>query len=127
MSNDLELIFQMQDKLNSRFGMAVNEASKLPDSDKLTWIRNYLQAASVEISEALVEAGSRWWKTKPVEYDKLREEIIDVSHFLFSSYMLAGGTHDMFFNEYKKKNEKNNVRTDWNKVEEKTDDREKLL
>ena len=113
-SNDrLSHIFELQNTLNKSVGVSIEDVKLMSQEDKLKWVRKYLQALSMEISEVLVEVGAKWWK--PFEFDlaKSREEAIDAFHFLVSILILLEISPEDLYKEYQTKNSKNHVRQDW--------------
>ena len=109
----LEIIMKMQDSLNAKVGLSQEEAMKMPLEERMKWIRKYLQALIVEIAEVFEEAGYKWWKSKNINEEALKEELIDALHFLLSAMLLAGMNAEEVFKVYVKKNEKNFTRKDW--------------
>ena len=109
----LEIIMKMQDLLNAKVGLSQEEAMKMPLEERMKWIRKYLQALIVEIAEVFEETGYKWWKSKDINEEALKEELIDALHFLLSAMLLAGMNAEEVFKVYVKKNEKNFTRKDW--------------
>ena len=109
----LEIIMKMQDLLNAKVGLSQEEAMKMPLEERMKWIRKYLQALIVEIAEVFEETGYKWWKSKDINEEALKEELIDALHFLLSAFLLAGMNAEEVFRVYVRKNEKNFTRKDW--------------
>lgn len=111
----LEEIFQLQDKLNARFGWSQEDITSLHQIEQLQKMRNFLEALTIEAGEALKAAGGRWWKIDK-DFQGLshfQEECIDVLHFLISAFLASGGTADDLYRIYVAKNSHNHVREDW--------------
>lgn len=108
-------IFQLQDKLNARFGWSQQELLALPEDERLQRVRNFLEVLLVETGEALKASRARWWKKEKdwQGYEHLKEEIIDCFHFLASAFLAAGGTAEEFYEKYVAKNQFNHERKDW--------------
>lgn len=111
----LEVMFrshgQFNDMVMAKFGLStdrlINGASTLaemePYSDNGVWCRRYLRAARNEIDEALRELPDEWWTKDKASLPKLREELIDVWHFLMSAALAAGMGPAEFAREYFRK------------------------
>ena len=78
----LESIFELQEQLNSRIGVNMNE---MTDEDKEKWILNYVRAMQQELAELTDSVPWKWW-AKYQEFDKqnAKVEIVDLFHFLIS-------------------------------------------
>ena len=115
MQNKLEHIFELQDKLNAKFGWSQAELLALPELERLQRVRNFLEVLSIETGEAIKAAKGRWWKQDKdwQGYEHLKEELVDCLHFLFSAYLAAGGNAADIYEKYITKNQFNHERKDW--------------
>ena len=106
----LEEIFQMQEALNQRIGVQMNEFS---DEDKAKWILNYTRAMQQELAELIDSVPWKWW-AKYQEFDEqnARVEVVDLFHFLISLAQTLGMTADDVHQAYIKKNKVNHERQD---------------
>ena len=106
----LEEIFQMQEALNQRIGVQMNEFS---DEDKAQWILNYTRAMQQELAELVDSVPWKWW-AKYQEFDEqnARVEVVDLFHFLISLAQTLGMTADDVHQAYIKKNKVNHERQD---------------
>lgn len=86
------------------------------EEEKMRSVSRYLDVLFVEVAEAKLAAGCRWWRVSKDTsggMDHLTEELIDCLHFLLSSFIVLGiGPRDIR-NRYIEKNQKNHVRPDW--------------
>lgn len=111
----LEEMLGLQDRLNAKFGMTQEAIMKLPLDDRLQVVRNYLEALVIEVGEAIKSSKGRWWK-KDKDWkgdDDLKEELVDCFHFLFSAWLVAGGSAGELHRMYCEKNNTNHIRKDW--------------
>lgn len=106
----LEEIFQMQEALNQRIGVQMNEFS---DEDKGKWILKYTRAMQQELAELVDSVPWKWW-AKYQEFDEqnARVEVVDLFHFLISLAQTLGMTADDVHQAYIKKNKVNHERQD---------------
>ena len=77
-----------------------------------TWARRFSRKAIVELEELIEELPDEWWTEDRVDFEKAREELIDVFHFVLSCGMALGLTADSFVETYYAKAQKNLDR--WN-------------
>ncbi len=99
----LQDIFERQ----QAFNQSVREQRHL-DFDQETWIQKETLAMLSELSEVLDEVNFKWWKNpKAVNQDALREEIIDLLHFLISMAIDSGMDAEEFHARYVAKNQEN--------------------
>ena len=77
----LENIFELQDVLNRRIGVKMDEMN---DEDRAKWILNYVRAMQQELAELTDSVPWKWW-AKYQEFDKqnAKVEIVDLFTFLF--------------------------------------------
>ena len=68
-------------------------------------------ALLTELTEVLDEVNYKWWKNpKEIDYDKVKEELIDVLHFFISMCITAGMDADEMLRCYLAKNKENYAR-----------------
>ncbi len=106
----LEEIFSMQEALNRRIGVEMDEFS---DEDKGKWILNYTRAMQQELAELVDSVPWKWW-AKYQEFDEqnARVEVVDLFHFLISLAQTLGMSADDVYQAYLKKNKVNHQRQD---------------
>lgn len=110
MSDKLNEIFDMQAKLDGRI---ISDRNIEKSTDE--WVRDLTIAMESEIDEIRREINWKWWKNpKPINYDDLQGEIIDMWHFLASLSMKVGLTADDVHRIYMEKNAENHARQDGN-------------
>lgn len=101
--DQLQDIFERQQAFNA----SVRAQRKL-EFDQCTWIQKETLAMLSELSEVLDEVNFKWWKNaKPVNEDALKEEIIDLMHFLVSMALDSGMDAQEFHARYCRKNQEN--------------------
>lgn len=99
----LEEMFRMQKALD----LEIAESRALTFS-KEEWIQKGVLATLSELSEVLDEVNFKWWKNpKPVVDEKLKEELVDVAHFLLSMCIHSGMSAEELYAIYCKKNQEN--------------------
>ncbi len=104
----LDKIFDMQSFLDNK----ITKERNLSYS-KEEWIQKEVLAMISELSEVLDEVNFKWWKNKKeIDDTKLKEEIVDLLHFLISMSLKAGMSSEEIFSIYMKKNEENIKRQD---------------
>jgi dimeric dUTPase (all-alpha-NTP-PPase superfamily) len=102
-TDKLEQIFELQAKLDRR----VAEGRGL-DYDLRTWIEKESVALMVELAEVLEEAHYKWWKNpEEIQMDSLKDELVDVLHFLISMCLKTGMDAEELRRRYVAKNEEN--------------------
>lgn len=75
----LETIFAMQKSLNDDI-VRLRSLEGIADEE---WIRKNVLAMVSELGELLDEVNFKWWKNeKPVDGKAVREELVDILHFL---------------------------------------------
>ena len=106
----LENIFELQEQLNSRIGVNMNDMS---DEDRTKWILNYVRAMQQELAE-LTDSVPWKWLAKYQEFDKqnAKVEIVDLFHFLISLAQVMGMSAADVHEAYLKKNKVNHNRQD---------------
>lgn len=104
----LENIFELQDVLNRRIGVKMDEMN---DEDRAKWILNYVRAMQQELAELTDSVPWKWW-AKYQEFDKqnAKVEIVDLFHFLISLAQVMGMSAEDVHEAYLKKNKVNHNR-----------------
>lgn len=103
----LEKIFEMQAAFNADLGARRGLENISADE----WQQKLTLAMLSELAEALANTNFKWWKNQaPQDNAALREEIVDMLHFLVSMALRAGMSAQEFFDLYVKKNEENFAR-----------------
>lgn len=102
-TDKLDIIFKLQEGLDN--DIIKNRNLKY---SKEEWIQKEVLAIISELSELLAEVNFKWWKNpKEVNYNNVKEELVDVLHFFISSCLKAGLTSEELYNLYIRKNEEN--------------------
>ncbi len=116
----LENIFELQDVLNRRIGVKMDEMN---DEDRAKWILNYVRAMQQELAELTDSVPWKWW-AKYQEFDKqnAKVEIVDLFHFLISLAQVMGMSADDVHEAYLKKNKVNHNRQESGYAEKNEDD-----
>jgi dimeric dUTPase (all-alpha-NTP-PPase superfamily) len=100
----LEHIFAMQQALNDEVIKRRN-LQDIPDED---WIKMQTLAMMSEMAELLDEVNFKWWKNpKPIDPDRVREELVDILHFFVSMCLRAGMDAGELYRRYLDKNQEN--------------------
>ena len=116
----LDKIFEMQEKLNRRIGINLDN---LGDDEKIKWILNYSRALQQEVSELIDSVPWKWWaKYQKFDRQNARVEVVDIVHFLVSIAQVLGMSADDIFDAYCKKNAINHERQDSGYVTKNKDD-----
>ena len=106
----LEQIFAMQEELNRRIGV---DLQNLTPEEQTKWVLNYTRALTQETSELVDSVPWKWWaKYQEFDLQNARVEVVDLFHFLVSLAQTLGMTADDVFQSYVKKNEVNHRRQD---------------
>lgn len=117
MRDYLAEMLDMQDTLNSRFGMGIKHIKDKGLLDKLKIIDLYTKAAMgelIEVEHALGPEFFKWWKDREINITEVQEEITDVLFFCLCLLITSGlDTPEKIFKSYLDKWTKNNNRTDW--------------
>lgn len=104
----LEEIFGMQETLNSRIGVDLNN---IDDAEKTKWVLNYTRAMQQELAELIDSVPWKWWaKYQKFDEQNARVEVIDLFHFLVSLAQTLGMSADDVYAAYVKKNKVNHER-----------------
>ena len=100
----LERIFEMQEY----FQKDLIARRKLQDIPTDKWIQMQTLAMLSELAELIDEVNFKWWKNpKPVEEDKVKEELVDILHFFVSMCLTSGMSAQELFDRYIAKNQEN--------------------
>ena len=99
----LDKIFEMQKALDGY--IAENRSLNFTVDE---WVQKKCLAMISEISELLCEVNFKWWKNKKeIDVKAVKEEIVDILHFLVGMCINAGMTADEMFEIYYNKNKEN--------------------
>lgn len=108
MGDKLDAIFALQKRLDDRI---ISDRNIEKSRDE--WVRDLTIAMEDEISEVRAEINWKWWKNpKEVDEDALKEEVIDLWHFLVSLSQKVGLTAEEVARIYHEKNAENHARQD---------------
>ncbi len=99
----LDKIFEMQKALDGY--IAENRSLNFTVDE---WVQKKCLAMISEISELLCEVNFKWWKNKKeIDVKAVKEEMVDILHFLVGMCINAGMTADEMFEIYYNKNKEN--------------------
>ena len=99
----LDIIFKLQEELDKKIAQ---EHQVNFDFD--TWVKKEILAIMSELAEVLEETNFKWWKkSQEIDKDALREEIIDVFHFVISLCLKVGLSPQDLYTAYLEKNQEN--------------------
>lgn len=100
----LEQIFSLQQAFNSE----LVERRQLNDIPMEKWLQMQTLAMVSELAELIDEVNFKWWKNpRPVDDDRVREELVDILHFFVSMCLSAGMSADELYERYIEKNREN--------------------
>ena len=100
----LEHIFEYQ----HRFDTELAESRSLQDIPMERWIQMETLAMLSELAELIDEVNFKWWKNpKPVETDKVKDELVDILHFFVSMCLKTGMDAEELHHRYMEKNKEN--------------------
>ncbi len=100
----LDLMFSMQDKLDSEIVTTRGLQDITPDQ----WIQKETLAMLSEMAELIAEVNFKWWKNpKEIDYNNVKDELVDVFHFFMSMCLKVGMDADELLKRYISKNEEN--------------------
>ncbi|MEW6661187.1 MAG: dUTPase [Bacillota bacterium] len=103
----LDYIFQLQ----KAFDDELCRRRSLKDLDQETWLQKEVMAIIAELGELLNEVNFKWWKNpKPLDREKIKEELVDILHFFTSMCIKMDITSQELFEAYKLKNQENFAR-----------------
>lgn len=99
----LEHIFELQQRFDSDLA-----ARRGLDYDLGTWVQKEVLAMVSELAELLDEVNFKWWKNpRPIDRERVKEELIDILHFFVSTCLKTGLSADDVYRAYLAKNEEN--------------------
>lgn len=100
----LDVIFGLQKKLDTE----IVETRGLTGISKDEWVQKEILAMLSELAELLAEVNFKWWKNpKEINYDNVKDEIVDIVHFIASTSLKVGMDADEMYERYINKNEEN--------------------
>ena len=100
----LEKIFEMQ----SGFQQDLIKRRRLEGISMEEWLQKQTLAMMSELSELIDEVNFKWWKNpKPVDGDRVKEELVDILHFFVSMCLTAGMDAQELHDRYLAKNQEN--------------------
>lgn len=100
----LDKLFDLQDN----FDQYIKEKRGLDYSDKEFWIQQMCRCIITEACELNDATNWKHWKNKKdIDWDNVREEIIDIWHFLISLSIKVDLSPDDIINKYIDKNLEN--------------------
>ncbi|MDO4548661.1 MAG: dUTPase [Clostridia bacterium] len=100
----LEILFDMQKALNDD----IVKRRGLDGIDDEKWIQMHVLAMLSEMAELLNEVNFKWWKNPvSVNRDNVKDEIVDMLHFLLSMCIKSGMDAGELFERYRAKNKEN--------------------
>ena len=100
----LERIFELQKAFNGE----LVEKRHLEGIPMEKWLQMQTLATISELAELIDEVNFKWWKNpRPVDDDRVREELVDILHFFVSMCLSAGMDADELYRRYIAKNQEN--------------------
>ncbi len=100
----LEMLFDLQ----NMFDEYIKDKRNLDYSNIELWIQNMCIAIITEACELNDTCNWKWWKNKKdIDWNNVKEEIIDLWHFLLSLSIKVGLTPNDIINQYIIKNIEN--------------------
>ena len=100
----LERIFEMQ----ACFQKDLVNRRHLEDIPMEKWMQMQTLAMLSELVELIDEVNFKWWKNpKPVDGDRVKEELVDILHFFVSMCLNAGMSAEELYSRYIEKNQEN--------------------
>ncbi|MDR2266884.1 MAG: dUTPase [Christensenellaceae bacterium] len=100
----LDTIFNLQ----KQFDDLVVERRNLHAISVDEWMQKGTLALMSELAELLSETNFKWWKNpKELNYENIKEELIDILHFLTSACMKVGMDSKETYQRYINKNKEN--------------------
>ncbi len=103
----LENIFRYQ----NQFDAELAEKRGLSDIPMEQWIQKETLAMLSELAELIDEVNFKWWKNpKPVDTDKVKDELVDILHFFVSMCLKTGMDANELHERYMNKNKENFAR-----------------
>lgn len=106
-NDKLDVIFALQRKFDSE----IVEKRGLEGISPEKWIQKEVLAMLSELAELLDEVNFKWWKNpKEVNYDNVKEELVDILHFFASMCIKVGMDAGEVYERYIEKNKENFAR-----------------
>ncbi|MFA5676191.1 MAG: dUTPase [Christensenellales bacterium] len=103
----LESIFEYQ----GRFDAELAQTRGLTGISMEQWIQKETLAMLSELAELIDEVNFKWWKNaKPVDTDKVKDELVDILHFFVSMCIKTGMDANELYRRYIDKNKENFAR-----------------
>lgn len=103
----LENIFKYQEM----FDTELSERRGLGNIPMEVWIQRETLAMLSELAELIDEVNFKWWKNKkPVDHDKVKDELVDILHFFVSMCLKTGMSAEELHQRYLDKNKENFAR-----------------
>ena len=103
----LENIFKYQNQFDSELA----EKRGLNDIPMEQWIQKETLAMLSELAELIDEVNFKWWKNpKPVDTDKVKDDLVDILHFFVSMCLKTGMDANELHERYLNKNKENFAR-----------------
>ena len=103
----LENIFKYQ----NMFDTELLQRRELQDIPMEWWIQKETLAILSELAELIDEVNFKWWKNeKPVDKDKVKDELVDILHFFVSMCLKTGMDAGELHKRYLNKNSENFAR-----------------
>ncbi len=100
----LEVLLDLQ----NTFDDYIKEKRNLNYDDKEEWIKNLSTAIIMEACELKDSVNWKWWRNaKEIDWENVKEEIIDIWHFLMSISLKVGLTAEDILGLYIDKNIEN--------------------
>ncbi len=100
----LEALFDLQGTLDDY----IKEKRNLDFTNTEEWVQRLCTAIITEACELNDSTSWKWWKNKKeIDWDNVKEEIIDLWHFLISISIKVGLTPEDIINQYINKNIEN--------------------
>jgi dimeric dUTPase (all-alpha-NTP-PPase superfamily) len=94
--------------LQNTFDNYIKDKRNLDYSDKEQWVQNLSTAIIMEACELKDACSWKWWKNKgEVDWENVKEEIIDIWHFLMSVSLKIGLSAEDILSLYIEKNIEN--------------------
>lgn len=109
----LNEIFKMQKKLQEeifkkKYNIKNFDLANLSEKDKRFWTKEMFICAVDELCELMREVGFKHWKTEqPINDCNVRNEIVDIWHFLINISIIWGISPDILHSKYKQKHKIN--------------------
>ena len=110
MTTELQQMFSKQVDFQYRVNQLPINISK-EDEHRTELIKEHSLVLIDEIMETMRETPWKHWKQPvPIDYEKLKNEIVDQWHFLINITIFSGMDVNELFNRFMEKNKENNQR-----------------